>query len=53
MTKLETTTKARLLLLDNSVDKLASMIGISKPTLYTRLSEHNWKKGEIALIERM
>jgi hypothetical protein len=51
MTKLEATTKVHLLLVDNSMDRLAAKIGISKPTLYTRLAEHNWKLGEIALIE--
>ena len=53
MTRLEATTKARLLLINSSIDELAVRLGISKPTLYTRLSEHNWKLGEIALIERL
>lgn len=53
MTRLEATTKARLLLINSSIDELAVKLGISKPTLYTRLSEHNWKLGEIALIERL
>lgn len=34
-------------------DKLAEKIGISKPTLYTRLVKSNWKKGEIELIKNM
>ena len=53
MTNLEATFKAKLLLIDYSVDRLAKAIGITKPTLYTRLSENNWKKGEIALLERL
>ena len=31
-------------------DKLADMLGIAKPTLYTRLERQNWKKTELALI---
>lgn len=53
LTKLEATTKAKLLLIDYSVEGLAKAIGITKPTLYTRLSEHNWKKGEIALLQSL
>jgi len=53
MTKLEATSKAHLLLIGSTVDILAGKLGISKPTLYTRLSEHNWKLGEIALLEKM
>ena len=53
MTRLEATSKAKLLLLDFSIDELARKIGITKPTLYTRLAEHNWKLGEIALLERL
>mgnify|MGYP000898624055 CR=1 FL=1 len=34
-------------------DQLADRIGISKPTLYTRLVKSNWKKGEIELIKNM
>lgn len=53
MTKLEATTKVKMLLNINKVDDLAKKVGVSKPTLYTRLSEHNWKLGEIALIEKL
>jgi hypothetical protein len=53
MTRLEATSKAKLLLIDFTVEDLAKNIGITKPTLYTRLAEHNWKLGEIALLERM
>lgn len=34
-------------------DQLAEKIGISKPTLYTRLVKSNWKKGEIELIKNL
>lgn len=34
-------------------DQLAEKIGISKPTLYTRLVKSNWKKGEIELIKQL
>ena len=53
MTRLEATTRAKLLLLSNTMDELAKKIGITKPTLYTRLSEHNWKLGEIALLDKL
>lgn len=53
MTNLEATTKARNLLLTNTVDQLAKKIGISKPTIYTRLHNHKWKLGEIELLKNM
>lgn len=53
MTKTEATFKAKLILTNCSVDDLAKKLGISKPTLYTRLSENNWKLGEIALLEKL
>lgn len=52
LTKLEATTKAHLLLIDLTKDQLAEKLGITKPTLYTRLAEHNWKLGEIAILEK-
>jgi len=53
MKKEEATFKANLLLINLSMDELAKKIGITKPTLYTRLRENNWKLGEIALLERL
>lgn len=53
MTKSEATFKAKMLLIELSVEQLAKKLGITKPTLYTRLSENNWKLGEIALLERL
>lgn len=32
---------------------MAEYLGISVPTLYTRLARENWKKGEISLIMRL
>ena len=53
MTKADATFKARLILTNCSVEDLAKRLGISKPTLYTRLAENNWKLREIALLEKM
>lgn len=32
---------------------LAEKLGISRPTLDTRLKVSNWKKGELAIIETL
>ena len=32
---------------------LSEKLGISKVTLYTRLKKSNWKKSELALIEKL
>ena len=53
MNKADATFKANLLLTKMTVDELAKKLDISKPTLYTRLAEKNWKLGEIALLEKM
>lgn len=53
MTNLETTTKVHSLLIKFKHDELAKKIGITKPTLYARLFNHNWKLGEKSLIEKM
>ena len=53
MTKIEATSKVKLLLIDFTIDEISAKIGISKPTLYTRLSMHNWKLGELALIKTL
>ena len=34
-------------------NKLAEELGLSKVTLYTRLKKSNWKKPELALIEKL
>lgn len=33
--------------------EMSEYIGISRVTLYTRISKDNWKKGEIALILKL
>lgn len=53
LTNLEATTKVKRLLTEKTYEQMADDIGISKPTLFTRLSLHNWKKGEKALIQKM
>lgn len=50
ISKLQTTLKANKIKLSNTDQETADIIGISKPTLYTRLKKHNWKKGEVQLI---
>lgn len=53
MTKLETTTKVQRLRLSYLDDELCKKIGITKPTLYSRISNHKWKVSEIFLIEKL
>lgn len=38
---------------DQTDEELAKKIGITKPTLYSRLSNHKWKLGEIELIKKL
>ncbi len=53
MNKTEATLLANALLNHITVDDLAKKIGITKPTLYVRLRDKNWKLGEIALLEKL
>lgn len=53
MTKLEATSKAQRLRLSFTDDEVAKKIGITKPTLYARISKHNWKVSEIFLLEKL
>ena len=53
MTKLEATSKVQRLMLSFSDEDLVKKIGITKPTLYARISKHNWKVSEIFLIEKL
>lgn len=54
MTKFEATSKIqRLRQTDITDDELAKKIGISKPTLYARITNHNWKVAELFLIENL
>ena len=34
-------------------DSMAKYLDMTKPTLYTRLAKHNWKRGEISLIMKL
>lgn len=53
MTKAQATEKARLLQINYTIGELAKKLGITRPTLYVRLAEGNWKLGEIALLEKL
>lgn len=53
MTRLETTSKVQRLRLSFTDEDLVKKIGITKPTLYARISKHNWKVSEIFLIEKL
>jgi hypothetical protein len=53
MTRLETTQKIHKLRDVISDEKICALIGISKPTLYTRLNRHNWKLSETTHIEKL
>ncbi len=53
MTKLETTAKVQRLRLSYNDEDLIKKIGISKPTLYSRIANHKWKVSEIFLIEKL
>jgi predicted DNA-binding transcriptional regulator AlpA len=53
MTKEAATQKAHDLLLKLTYEELSKKLGISRPTLYARLAERNWKLGEIALLEKL
>lgn len=49
--KLEATAKIGRVRTSYTDEELALKLGITKPTLYTRLVKSNWKKGELSLIE--
>jgi len=51
MTKFECTSKVQKIRHYKTDDDVCKVIGISKPTLYVRLKENNWKTSEIFLIE--
>lgn len=53
MTKLEATAKVQRLRTSFTDEEVVKKIGISKPTLYARISNHNWKVSEIFLIEKL
>ena len=47
MIKEVTTRKAKELLINMPKKELAEVLGLSRPTLDTRLTKSNWKKTEI------
>ena len=53
MTKLETTAKVQRLRISYSDADVCKKIGITKPTLYSRIANHKWKVSEIYLIEKL
>lgn len=53
MTKLETTTKVQRLRLSYTDEELSKKIGITRPTLNSRIANHKWKVSEIFLIEKL
>lgn len=52
-TKLETTVKVSSLRLKYTDAELCKKIGITKPTLYSRIAQHKWKLSEIYLIQTL
>ena len=53
MTKLEATTKIQNLRLTYTDEELSKKIGITRPTLNTRVKNHKWKVSELFLIEKL
>lgn len=53
MTKHDCTRKIEQIRFYTTDDEVCKAIGISKPTLYVRLRQSNWKVSEIYLIERL
>lgn len=53
MTKFECTSKIQSLRNYNTDDTICKILGISKPTFYVRLKNHNWKTSEVFLIEKL
>lgn len=47
------TKKLEILLNEKFISKtnLSEKLGVSRPTLDTRIKKHNWKKGELAIID--
>jgi hypothetical protein len=52
MTKFDCTQKVERMRFYKTDLEVCKIIGISAPTLYTRLKRSNWKTAEIYLIER-
>jgi len=53
MTKFDCTRKVEQMRYYKTDAEVCKIIGVSAPTLYTRLKRSNWKTAEIYLIERI
>lgn len=53
MTKYDATQKVKRRIQESTKEEVSKELGISRPTLDARLSFHNWKISEIALIEKL
>lgn len=53
MNPYEATKKVLNLLLNNSKDEISKKIGISRPTLDSRLRWHKWKISELTHISKL
>lgn len=48
-----TTSKVEMLRLNYTDEDLCKKLGISKPTLYSRLANHKWKVSESFMINKL
>lgn len=53
MTRLEATAKAQRLRTSYTDEDLCKKLGITRPTLNSRIANHKWKASEIFLIEKL
>lgn len=53
MNKLAVTAKVSGFIGKYTYDEIATKLGITRTTLYTRLVKHNWKLGEIELVKKL
>lgn len=53
MTRLEATAKAQRLRTSYTDEELCKKLGITRPTLNSRIANHKWKASEIFLIEKL
>jgi predicted DNA-binding protein (UPF0251 family) len=53
MTKFDATLRVKRKLTFDSQENVCKQIGISRPTLATRLQKNNWKVSEIYAIEKL
>ena len=53
MTKYDASQRVKRLLCFKSQEEIAKKIGITRPTLNSRLERNNWKVSELFLIEKL